>query len=122
MASSNELHPDDFEKENVPLDNPDLRNYWNFPVQISHQTVGSGAKLKIKNLDVGITVEDLAERFSDCGPLKVAYINKDPKSGKSLGTAHVYFNKESQANEVLKKYNGVEFNKKPMQIHIPVKR
>ena len=39
MASSNQLHPDDFEKENVPLDNPDLKNYWNFPVQISHQTV-----------------------------------------------------------------------------------
>ena len=93
-----------------------------FPVQVSHQTVGSAAKLRINNLDVGITVEDLAKCFSDCGPLKVAYINKDTKSGKSLGTAHVYFDKKSQAIEVLTKYNGVALNNKPMQIHIPIKR
>jgi len=82
-------------------------------------TVGPAAKLKIKNLDLGVTVDDLAELFSDFGPLKGTYINKD-RSGKSLGTANVYFEKKSSALKAMKKYNGVTLDQKPMQIHIPV--
>ena len=77
--------------------------------------VGPAAKLKIKNLDLGVTVDDLIELFSEIGPLKGTYINKD-RSGKSLGTANVYFEKKSHAIKAMKKYNGVTLDEKPMQV------
>ena len=40
------------------------------------------AKLKISNLDFGVTADDLLELFSDFGTLKSTSLNKD-KSGKS---------------------------------------
>ena len=78
-------------------------------------TVGPAAKLKIKNLDLGVTVDDLIELFSEIGPLKGTYINKD-RSGKSLGTANVYFEKKNHAVKAMKKYNGVTLDEKPMQV------
>ena len=78
-------------------------------------TVGPAAKLKIKNLDLGVTVDDLIELFSEIGPLKGTYINKD-RSGKSLGTANVYFEKKNHAIKAMKKYNGVTLDEKPMQV------
>ena len=41
------------------------------------------AKLKISNLDFGVTADDLLELFSDFGTLKSTSLNKD-KSGKQL--------------------------------------
>ena len=46
-------------------------------------TVVPAAKLKIKNLDLKVTVDDLIELFSEIGTVKGTYINKD-RSGKSL--------------------------------------
>ena len=41
------------------------------------------AKLKISNLDFGVTADDLLELFSDFGTLKSTSLNKD-KSGMQL--------------------------------------
>ena len=41
------------------------------------------AKLKISNLDFGVTADDLLELFSDFGTLKSTSLNKE-KSGKQL--------------------------------------
>ena len=76
-------------------------------------------KLRIKNLDLGVTAEKLSELFSHFGPLKGTYIIKD-KNGKSLGTANVYFEQKSHAMKAMNKCNGVALDKKPMKIHIPV--
>ena len=80
--------------------------------------VGPSAKLKIKNLDLDVKVEDLSELFSEFGPLKRIYVNKD-RYGKSLGTANVYFENKNHAISAEKKYNGFVFFEKPMNIHIP---
>ena len=82
--------------------------------------VGPSAKLKIKNLDLGVTVEDLSELFSEFGPLKSIYVNKDRYwVDKSLATANLYFEKKSNAMRAMKKYNGFVLFNKPMKVYIP---
>ncbi|XP_066359657.1 THO complex subunit 4A-like [Miscanthus floridulus] len=57
------------------------------------------------------------ELFSDVGDIKRYSINYD-RSGRSKGTAEVIFSRRSDALAVVKRYNNVLLDGKPMKIEI----
>ena len=71
-------------------------------------------KLYIGNVPYRASDSELQELFGEVGPVVSATIVKDKMTGRSRGFAFVEMETESDAQSAISKFNGYDFNGRPL--------
>lgn len=76
-----------------------------------------GKKLYVGNLPFSATDQNLADAFAECGTVESARIITDRDSGRSKGFGFVEMSSDAEATAAIERFNGAEFNGRPMTVN-----
>ncbi|MGK5082036.1 RNA-binding protein [Bdellovibrionota bacterium FG-1] len=76
-----------------------------------------GKKLYVGNLPFSATDQILMDTFSQCGKVESAKIIMDRDSGRSKGFGFVEMSTEAEAQDAINKFNGADYNGRPMTVN-----
>jgi RNA recognition motif-containing protein len=76
-----------------------------------------GKKLYVGNLPFSATDQILTDTFSQCGKVESSKIIMDRDSGRSKGFGFVEMSTDAEAAEVISKFNGADYDGRPMTVN-----
>lgn len=76
-----------------------------------------GKKLYVGNLPFTVTDQGLVDAFSECGTVESAKIITDRDSGRSKGFGFVEMSSDEEAQEAISKFNGADWEGRPMTVN-----
>ena len=76
-----------------------------------------GKKLYVGNLPFSATEQSLIDTFSQCGKVESAKIITDRDSGRSKGFGFVEMSTDAEAAEAINKFNGADYEGRPMTVN-----
>ena len=76
-----------------------------------------GKKLYIGNLPYSATDQILFDTFSQCGKVESSKIIIDRDTGRSKGFGFVEMSTEAEAQEVIAKFNGADYDGRAMTVN-----
>ena len=76
-----------------------------------------GKKLYVGNLPFSATDQILNDTFSQCGKVESSKIIIDRDSGRSKGFGFVEMSTEAEAADAISKFNGADYDGRPMTVN-----
>jgi len=76
-----------------------------------------GKKLYVGNLPFSATSQILTDSFSQCGTVESAKIITDRDTGRSKGFGFVEMSTEAEAAAAISKFNGADYEGRPMTVN-----
>jgi len=76
-----------------------------------------GKKLYVGNLPFSATEQVLTDTFSQCGKVESAKIITDRDTGRSKGFGFVEMSTEAEAQDAINKFNGADYEGRPMTVN-----
>ncbi len=76
-----------------------------------------GKKLYVGNLPFSATDQILMDTFAQCGKVESAKVIIDRDTGRSKGFGFVEMSSESEAAEAINKFNGADYDGRPMKVN-----